>query len=292
MVTTIRNLYLILLLVGLLSSGVLSCTRYRQSDTEDRLEKIQRQIDNDQYEESIHQLQEILKSEPNNDRARAILASVYVRRAGVVVKNYFDLAKIATMTDTESSEPVIDTQSLKKIEEQGGAPVKNLAVFLRKVNETAAQADKIVKKFEAIPVVSNQSARDLQSALLNLEEMKDPTPGMLLYRGIIKLYYFKFLWVNHALLPVGDGRLCSLSAIEIARKLKIMNEYSFKMMIDIAAGFPKEMESIAKQARQFQAVMSSAQIYLLKLPNSELSLKQIFKLQLKDLNVRNITCDF
>lgn len=283
------SLLSVLLLLGMGFST--SCTRYRDADTEDRLEKIQQKIDGEQYEESIQELNEILKSEPSNERARVILASVYIRRAGITVKNYFDLARIATI-EASASEPLIDVASLKKLAGENVSQIKNLTSFLQKINESTAMADQIIKKFEAIPSVSEPSAIDLQRALIILEQMRAPTEGMLLYRGVIKLYYFKYLWVNQLLLPIGENRLCASRLTDIAQKIKVMNDYSFKMIIDISHGFPNETKDIKTKAQEISASLLGAQNYLMNLSSSGQTLRQVVTSQLKEFNVRNFSCDF
>jgi hypothetical protein len=115
---------------------------------------------------------------------------------------------------------------------------------------------------------------------------------MLFYRGVIKLYYFKFLWVNKKLLPVGDGKLCSLRISEIMQKLRVIDEYSVRMILDISKGFPKMSKDFLSKAQEIDSKIIEAQSFLSGYTRANPSLKQIVSAKLKELDVRNFVCDF
>lgn len=269
----------------------MGCRRYREPDTEDRLEKIQQKIDHSQFDESIQELQEILKQEPENDRARVILGSAYVRKAGIAIKDYFFLATLFS-EEVPVSEPLIDIQVLQKLTGEQATQTKGFKDFIDKVNQTAASGEQIAKKFDAIAVVTPEAARELQTGLNEMEKLKNPTDGMLFYRGVIKLYYFKFLWVNKKLLPVGDGKLCSLRISEIMQKLRVIDDYSVRMILDISKGFPKMSKDFLSKAQEIDSKIIEAQSFLSGYTRANPSLKQIVSAKLKELDVRNFVCDF
>lgn len=268
-----------------------SCNRHSETDTADRLEIIQQKIDHEQYSEAMQELDEILQKEPENDRARTILASVYVRRAGIAIQDYFFLMSLAQL-DEKAKSNAIDVLALKRIAGSQAENIQSLTNFLQKLNEAASIGDQLTKKFEAIPVLSNKSAQDIRTALLILEGLQKPTAGMVFYRGVMKLYYFKFLWSKGALLPLGQGKLCSTSLGEITNKLRELNDYSVRMILDVSKGFPNETKSFIDQASQLDKYIREAISFLQNTSRQQESLQNHIQSRLKDIGVRNFKCDF
>lgn len=291
MTKRVRFSHQITVLVLSLSFLLAACERHSESDTADRLEIIQQKIDHEQYAEAINELDEILKKEPHHDRARTILASVYVHRAGISIQDYFFLVSLAQL-DEKPKTQAIDVQSLKRLAGNHAENIQSLTNFLQKLNEAASVGDQIVNKFESIPVLSSKSAQDIKLALETLEKLKTPTAGMVFYRGVLKLYYFKFLWSKGSLLPLGQGKLCSSSLGEIGKKLKVLNDYSVRMILDIAKGFPNETKGFIDQASQLDNQIRMAVSHLQRSGAQEQNLKNYIQSQLNDLGVRNFPCDF
>lgn len=282
---------LLMVLMICVSFLLSACNRHSETDTADRLETIQQKIDHEQYQEAVQELDEILQKDPSNDRARTILSSVYVRRAGISIQDYFFLVSLAQLDEKQTSN-VIDVQGLKRIAGDQAENIQSLSNFLQKLNEAASVGDQIVKKFEAIPVLSNSSAQDIQMALQILERLKTPTAGMIFYRGVMKLYYFKFLWSKGALLPLGKAKLCSTSLGEITQKLRTLNDFSVRMIIDISKGFPKETKGFIDQATQLDKNIRDGISFLQKSSRQNETLKVHIQSRLNELGVGNFKCDF
>jgi hypothetical protein len=260
-----------------------SCTEKRSSVTENRLERIQVKIDNGSYEESISELNEILKKEPENQKARAILGSVYVRRAGIAVKDYFTIHGIFTEPMPEEPDvfemaPAVDL--LSKDEK-----LKVWIPVLEKINTGAKQLKQINRKFTQIPDISEESAQDIYLALLELEKIEKPTNGNHLYRGIIKLIYFKYLVSHQKLIPMGERKLCSLRIFELSDRAEMTKNYMVDMILDLSFGFPNEKAELEELAQNIEKPLNEVVRFLKNYGNQN---QMIFKV----LQTEGLQCVF
>jgi hypothetical protein len=238
----------------LISILLVSCTEPRRDLVEDRLERVQVKIDQGLYDESISDLNEILKKDPNNEKARTVLASVYVRRAGIAVKDYFVIYNVFSQ-DSESEEDVLDLESLKTL----GLSDKELKPWqdlLIQVNESGKLAKRIEQKFNQIPELEQSSAKNIYLALLELEKLKTPSAGSSLYRGVIKLLYFKYLWKAQKLIPLGSGQFCKQKISDLENRIEITKTFTVSMIRDVAHGTPKSKADLLKTAQSLEKDLS------------------------------------
>src|SRR5690242_3013019 len=100
-------------------------------------------IDRGEYVEAAKELNDYLKSHPEDQRARVVLASVYVSRAGLAISDYFKLEKVfADQPKSEKKLVNVDSFANNKL-----AALSQTLGFLNDLNQAA---DEISARFEDI----------------------------------------------------------------------------------------------------------------------------------------------
>ena len=173
-----------LILSACLSFTLGGCTQ-KASDQElhrTAVDQAEQKIDQGRYEEAISDMNQFLQQDPDNDRARTVLASAYVRRAGITIRDYFALQEVFQM-ESGHRKNVIDLNLLEKLKLGKDSKLKVIFDFLKTVNDISSTSADISDKYEALPTLEVPQAEDIYNALQTLSELKKPTDGMFLYRG-------------------------------------------------------------------------------------------------------------
>lgn len=282
---------LILVVLTAVLIGFSGCQKSDDFAEQDQLGLIQQKIDHKRYDEAEAELQQILQKEPDNKRARTILASVYVHRAGISVREYFMLE--ALLHDDESSvKPLINIDVLEKLEIKKDSQFQKALNFLKQVNAVAVQSQKMAEKFEKIPLLNEKSAVDVYRALMELERLNEPTRGMSFYRGVIKLIYFKYLWETEKFIKIGDNKLCSTSMSKLNNQLETLKNYSVGMINDIASGVPKSEEQFKKMSLELNKSVSRAQSFVNALGNSQSKVSEVINQVVQTADIKGFKCSF
>lgn len=270
---------------------LIACSRHEPQRETDHYRRIQTQIDRKEYDQAEGQLQKILAQNPENQRARVILASMYVHKAGITLQDYFELEKLSRLNENPS-ENLVDLKLFEKMEIPSSTDFGQVLAFLKRVNSVSARIHEISLKFEKIPLVDEQGAQNLSMALMELEKIENPTRASLLYRGVVKLYYFKFLWKSGFFLEFGEQKFCSQKVIELADRLGGLEDFVVKMVRDISAGFPKSQGSFLKQVGQFDHDFKKAKAWLKFQKDSQKTIKEISEKYAKAQQIEGFKCDF
>lgn len=269
----------------------LSCTRHEKSSIENRFQKIQQKVDRREYTEAEAELQAILAQEPENERARVILASISVHKAGITLKEYFSLEKLSHLSEVPQTK-FIQVENLEKLKIAKNSDFAKALTFLKQVDQVAARVQEIIKKFNQIPEVDEEGLEHLRVALVELNKVKNISDGNALYRGVIKLFYFKTLWSRGEFLHFGEKQFCSLKLIEIQNILESFQTFTVGMVLDISRGFPKNREEIEKQARAVQTGFVEAQKFIGSISDATKSIEATLKTYAKEQKVEGFQCDF
>lgn len=267
------------------------CQRHEPVTQEDRLRDIQAQIDRKEYNQAEDQLQAILKAEPDNQRARVILASISVNKAGITLKDYLQLEELSRLEKTESS-LVVDSKVLEKLKILDAEPVADVIGFLSGLNATAAKAQLIFERFEKIPVVNDEAASHLEMAIEELEKVSAPQTGTSFYRGIIKVFYFRYLWKTDKLLQMKQRKICSRKAGDLAGALVSFQSLTISMVRDVAQGFPKSNERFLEQVRELEENFKAALGWLDAQKDQQKTIQVLLEKWARDIKVEGFKCEF
>lgn len=289
------QLYFVLLLTSLMILTS-SCDRYRQPDQADRLDQIQQKIDQGQHDEAISELQSILNQEPENDRARTILASAFVHRAGISLTDYFKLAEIFLAPDLPHSEKLIKTSFLKQIEEVKSKEAKQLLNFAERLNQVYSQALQIEMRFNQVPNLDSKQAVQFYLALQELAKLKKPTAGMKLYRGTLKIYYFKHLWSTNAWFPKKGNQLCRMKVNDLVQRVSSFGLFSLGMISDLSNASLEVAKEFASESEGLKTDLNKVQSFLNQTNSKNMDLESFLrnrlKTELKEANLGDLKCNF
>jgi hypothetical protein len=288
--TTFRR-FIKLQLVALSMLLVCSCTRYEKPEPTDRFQKIQQKISDHKEEDAEIELEEILKQDPENQRARVILASIFIQRAGISIRDYLDLEKVARPGE-EKPHATIDLEKIDQLKIEEKSKLGQAVNFLNDVNTASILLQEIGEKFNRLPVVTEASSNEIWKALQELDKIKEPTAGNALYRGVIKLFYFKYLLANQKFLAIGHGQFCALKLHQLQSKLKIFASYTVGMIRDLGRGYPKKQADLELQAASIQSQFQKADVWLSEQKKSELSVAEIFSDLAKAQAIEGVKCEF
>lgn len=279
--------------IGLLLTvfALLSCHRHEKPSVEDHFQKIQERIDRKEYQEAEAEVNSILESEPQNERARMILASISVHRAGITLKDFFYLEKLVRLEEKPTLQ-LAALEGLEKLEVSKQSALGKSFEFLQQVNLIAGRAQEIADKFEQIPVVSDESAQHLQAALTELGKIESPQDGNALYRGVIKLFYFKYLWKTGYFLKFGGKNFCSNTVSILQLKLSEFDSYVGSMILDVGRGFPKSRHEFERHAVELSRGVLEAQKFLYSIQKKAQTVEQLILSLARDQEIEGVKCDF
>lgn len=277
------------LMMALLSLS--ACEKKAQPTEADQLENIQSKIDHQLYDESIEELEQILSKDPENKRARTILASVYVHRAGISVREFFILESLFR-DEAAPVKPLINIDVFEKLELKKDSQFQKALEFLKKVNTIVSDSQKISEKFQKIPLLENQQAVDIYRALQELEKIQGAPAGISLYRGTIKLIYFKYIWETNQLLSIGSGKMCSSSMKKLNSQLEILKNFTVGMVQDIAVGVPKSEVEFRKKAASLHGSISKAQSLVANLGSAQMTLTEVINQVVQTTDIKGFKCSF
>lgn len=270
---------------------VCACTRHEKPNVEDHFQKIQQKIDRREYSEAEKDLQAILVAEPENERARMILASVSVHRAGITLKDYFLLEKISHLQEAPSAQ-VIPIAELGKLNIPPTSDLGKGIEFIKQIDLLAGRAQEIVQKFDQIPSVSDEGAEHLRTALVEMGKLTVLQDGNALYRGVIKLFYFKYLWTKGYFLRFGDKQFCSQTVSDLKNALDEFDLFTVGMIRDIGRGFPKSKPEFEKHIQQMEMAFQDTQKFLNGIQKTSQTVEQALLGLAGEQNIEGLKCDF
>lgn len=133
-------------------------------------------IEQKQYSEAIYVLSDRIRHQPEDKRARLILASAYAARAGISLSSYSSFAS--------------ELAKWKKIDDI--LPESDDKGFVQSVAKAAVRVQLMVRAFQAIPSpASLAAAEDARMALRTLDEAGTLAGGPSLYRALLRIIVFK-----------------------------------------------------------------------------------------------------
>lgn len=225
-------------------------------------------IHNEKYEEAEFILLDFLRLHPSHSRAKVILASVYIHRAGIRIEDFLNLEEVINSKPSDT-EVYLEKPYLELFSKSTSKEMKELGEYLKRLNNLVLQIHAWKYKLEKLPRLSDNQAQDLESAIAilsllsirpnnktsNLDDMENydeiVTNGMILYRAALKIYYFKYLWERGDFLPVKDKMICKSSLLNLKDKITYLEKYIQDVFTDFTVGLPKSSEKTLEQSKTF-----------------------------------------
>ena len=203
---------------------LVSCSKSKSSNGEnDDVKRAAYLIDQHQYSEAIYVLEARLKTDPDYDRARLLLASAYVARAGVKFTDFTGFAKQVLNWNPSSNDQLFPTKDK----------------VLRTVASTIWQIQILMRAFQTIPVPSSPTGYDdIETGLQILVDGGELHGGPSLYRALLRVVIFKRdLGTKYQIIPTSGCGFDVANLVESFSSLDqqlelIMTDYAFAQKTD------------------------------------------------------------
>jgi hypothetical protein len=270
----------------------LSCEKREKSN--DPLEISKERIDRQEYDQAEADLKYLIQKDPENQAARALLASVYLGRAGVTVRHYFRLKTVyedqGIFDDTKIPE-LENILNLKGVEHS-----EPLILALAHLGSLARETLGISMRFEKIPALGDGQYEQVEMALQQLQPIVHPAPSVALYRGAIRTLLLKARWNRGLYLRFGNHQLCQSSIAELKIRTENLQEFVSQLLLDLAMGMPNSRTDLLQKNQRWQASGNELQRNLKSIAeNGETILKVLQFISKKSESnsiLRDFKCDF
>lgn len=272
-----------------------------QNQATTELEIAEEKIHQEQYVEAEKDLQKYLTAHPKDPRATVVLASLYSHRAGLRVQDYFQLEKTISAKPSEA-ENLLQQTYLKVWMNSKNQTLKALGETLMQLNLQLLRAQSWQEKMDQLPDFTPTQAEDLLRAIKILSELQfkvgqgqqvsngpPVTEGMILYRGVIKIYYFKFLWSQGEFKSLLGPGLCQSSLTQVSTLFNRVSDYLVDVLADFAVGLPKSSEQSLSQIEDIKRSNGQVQANLGSFQPQSQTLNQVLGLLLGE---ESFSCEF
>ncbi len=239
-----NNFYIFIISFSILLT---SCqeTKKKSLFTE-RVSEIQYLIDQKKYNEGLVEIDSLLKMNPQNERILSLKASLYLHRAGISIKD------LLILENTLSRPVKVEQQLVPLFWFKGQKTTAPLTKVLRNLNQFLSEITVFNYRVGNIPLLTDIQYQDSLLSLDTLDQIQNPSPGISLYRGLIRILNFKYLWTQGQFLNISLEKLCASSIKDIRTKANITTNTVQNILQDMILGLPQsnlELQKISNQLK-------------------------------------------
>lgn len=181
------------LLIFLFTLLCFSCSEV-QEKKQSEYDLANHHINEGRYNAAIQVMQGRLREDPQDQKARLILASAYAARAGVLVRDYYDIAS-SFLEQKRAADQLLANQQfnlfVRLIKANPQSPHLELLKAFDKIYRASFALSQILATIDLIPSVSGHQLKDLQSAIETLGGSTRLSAGPSLYRALLRIVYLK-----------------------------------------------------------------------------------------------------
>ncbi len=222
----------------------------------ERVGEIQYLIDQKKYSQGLSEIESLLRENPKNERLLALKASLYLHRAGIGIKDLLSL-------ETTLSRPVkVEQQLIPLFWYKGQKANAPLTDIIRKLNQFVAELTEFNYRIGNIQLLTHEQYRDSQLSLDALNQILYPSAGVSLYRGLIRILNFKYLWTQGQLLNISLEELCSSSIKNLRSTAKTTITLVQEILQDMTIGAPRSGVELQKISNQIQIEFKNLDVFL------------------------------
>lgn len=267
-----------------------------ENSYENQVQNVREKIDAGLYTEALDDTHSLQKKYPQTAELQVLEASVYVRKSGLTLKKYFELAELFSEQDSTSTAGVVNISAVQEKLAQlkiNLSPEQNqLTEFLVRVNDSSVALKNLETKLNQIPDIPEESQADMQAAVYLLDQIKDETAGIRFYRGIINLIYFKFILSHQKVFPDSQKSFCEMPVGVFYQNLLTVLVKSEKMLTDLSAGFPKSKEAFLLRAESVKKISSEVKLRFTQLESvpQDVSFKKLIDQSYANAEIQGVLC--
>lgn len=206
-------------------------------------------IENRNFESAIALMNDQIRKNPYDRKARVILASAYAARAGIYIDSYVDL--VQSLIDSEKNSGHT-TKALEQLQSQAHTKEeRDLIDVLIDFNQALLRVTDFLIKFEKIPTIQSENQyEDLQRALDALSEPYAPEAGPSLYRGLLHIVVFRYHLQEYYRFP--EVKSCHTDLSELYEKFTHFRTEVTQILADFVRGSQK-----LDRSQKLEAIASS-----------------------------------
>jgi hypothetical protein len=209
---------------------------HKTNSRNDELARASFLVDQQQYSEAIFILTERIKGEPNDVKARVLLASAYAARAGLHFSRYKDLASDLSRWDKDA---------------EAGGLADSGDPLIRRLATHAWQIHLVLRAFDSIPTVNtSRGVEDVQKGLAALAEADKLGGGPAVYRALLRTVLLKNRLRTTS--PLDGQKICRIDIKFLDNWLQTLGAELKLIMQDLASGTADVplKEKLAKSSAQ------------------------------------------
>lgn len=206
-------------------------------------------IENGNYQSAILLMDDRTRVQPQDRKARVILASAYAAKAGIFIRSYMDLAQ--EIVDTNQAKDSIYDQRGRVVFEKlrnssDSKGQKDLIDTLAEFNKALWQVSDLIVKFDKIPTITTKEQySDVRKAVEVLSTDVTPSGGPAIYRGLLRLVLFRYHMNFYYRLP--EIKNCEVDVGDLYKKISQLRKEISTVLQDFQVGV-----SSSKQAAQIE----------------------------------------
>lgn len=206
-------------------------------------------IENRNFDSAIALMNDQIRKNPYDKKARVILASAYAARAGISINSYVDLVQSLIDSEKNTDHTV---KALSQLRAQAHSnEERDLIDVLIDFNQALLKVTDFLIKFEKIPTIHSQEQyEDLQKALGVLSESYVPEAGPSLYRGLLHIVVFRYHIQEYYRFP--EVKACHTDLSELYEKVRYFRSEIRQILGDFARGAQK-----LERSQQIKSIASS-----------------------------------
>jgi|GEM_PF-6239375 hypothetical protein len=195
-------------------------------------------IEEGNFESAMVLMRDQLRKNPQDQKARVILASAHAARAGLYVTSYVDLAQ--DLVDSAQGKEDAYKQRGRVVFERlraraQGQGEKNLIDTLDDFNQALWSISDVMIKFEKIPEIEKDGQyQDVVAAVRVLNEDHGLYGGPQVYRGVLRLVLFRYHLRHYYKFP--EIKDCQVNLAELSQKVESFHQEVKGLLNDFSGG--------------------------------------------------------
>jgi hypothetical protein len=226
------------LLLLLVAFSLVGCPSRSDREKEDPYREASTAIDNRDYATAIALMNSELARNPEDSKARVILASAYAARAGIHLRRFIDFSR-EIVSSSKDAERLLENRGLVVFEKLKSRLTERDQISAVEIFEHVYKAawwvSNLLRRFDSIPVIKGQrSLDDLRMAVATLSTGTITEGGPSLYRGLLRLTLMRNDFKDDLRWP--ELKQCRLNLAQSIQRINRIHAMLRDILFDFAYG--------------------------------------------------------
>jgi len=219
-------------------------------------------INEGRYNEAIAILDPAVRTNPQDQRSRLLLASAYAGQAGIFLSSYMGLAQELVMQTRSPDAEIINTANVMiydRLRASAGSPeARKVIDVAQSVFVASVRIKTIIAMFNAVPNVKSPQALENIQIAIQILDGDEYVGGPALYRGLLRLVVAKHFLTTK--LRLESFNQCRVNFHFLADQIVEARKYVRPIYNDLILGIidPARKEPLIQAAARFDADTENA----------------------------------